>query len=34
MAELMGNNPEKTTPDMLKMKNIIIADLEKAGKEN
>jgi len=32
MGELMGRNPEKTTPVMLKMKKIIIADLEKAGK--
>ena len=30
MAELMSENPEKTTPAMLKMKKIIIADLEKA----
>ncbi|MBN1559072.1 VOC family protein [candidate division KSB1 bacterium] len=33
MDELMGKNPEKTTPAMLKMKKIIIADLEKAGKD-
>jgi predicted 3-demethylubiquinone-9 3-methyltransferase (glyoxalase superfamily) len=33
MGELIGKNPEKTTPAMLKMKKIIIADLEKAGKE-
>lgn len=32
MNELMSNNPEKTTPAMLKMKKIIIADLERAGK--
>jgi predicted 3-demethylubiquinone-9 3-methyltransferase (glyoxalase superfamily) len=31
MDELMGKNPEKTTPVMLEMKKIIIADLEKAG---
>ena len=31
MGELIGKNPEKTTPVMLKMKKIIIADLEKAG---
>jgi len=34
MGELMGKNPEKTTPVMLKMKKIIIADLEKAGEGN
>ena len=33
MDELISRNPEKTTPAMLKMKKIIIADLEKAGKE-
>ena len=33
MAELMGRNPVKTTPVMLKMKKIIIADLEEAGRE-
>lgn len=32
MGELMAKNPEKTTPAMLKMKKIIIADLEEAGK--
>lgn len=32
MGELMGRNPEKTTPAMLKMKKIIISELEKAGK--
>lgn len=31
MEQLMGKNPAKTTPAMLKMKKIIIADLEKAG---
>jgi predicted 3-demethylubiquinone-9 3-methyltransferase (glyoxalase superfamily) len=31
MGELMAKNPKKTTPIMLKMKKIIIADLEKAG---
>jgi len=31
MGELMEKNPAKTTPVMLKMKKIIIADLEKAG---
>jgi predicted 3-demethylubiquinone-9 3-methyltransferase (glyoxalase superfamily) len=31
MGELIGKNPEKTTPAMLRMKKIIIADLEKAG---
>jgi predicted 3-demethylubiquinone-9 3-methyltransferase (glyoxalase superfamily) len=33
MGELMEKNPEKTTPIMLKMKKIIIADLKKAGEE-
>ncbi len=33
MGELIGKNPEKTTPVMLQMKKIIIADLEKAGAE-
>ena len=33
MGELMSKNPEKTTPVMLKMKKIIIADLLKAGEE-
>jgi len=33
MGELMSVNPEKTTPAMLKMKKIIIADLERAGNE-
>jgi len=33
MGELIGKNPEKTTPVMLKMKKIIIADLVKAGEE-
>ncbi len=33
MGELIGRNPEKTTPVMLKMKKIIVADLEKAGEE-
>jgi predicted 3-demethylubiquinone-9 3-methyltransferase (glyoxalase superfamily) len=31
MEELLARNPEKTTPVMLKMKKVIIADLEKAG---
>ena len=31
MGELLGRNPEKTTPAMLKMKKIIIADLIKAA---
>ena len=31
MGELIGKNPQKTTPVMLQMKKIIIADLEKAG---
>lgn len=31
MEELMSKNPEKTTPAMLQMKKIIIADLLKAG---
>jgi predicted 3-demethylubiquinone-9 3-methyltransferase (glyoxalase superfamily) len=31
MSELMGRNPEKTTPVMLRMKKIIIEDLRKAG---
>lgn len=31
MGELIGKNPEKTTPVMLQMKKIVIADLEKAG---
>jgi predicted 3-demethylubiquinone-9 3-methyltransferase (glyoxalase superfamily) len=34
MGELMSKNPEKTTPAMLAMKKIIIADLEKAGQED
>jgi predicted 3-demethylubiquinone-9 3-methyltransferase (glyoxalase superfamily) len=34
MDELMSKNPEKTTPAMLKMKKIIIADLEKAGEDD
>jgi predicted 3-demethylubiquinone-9 3-methyltransferase (glyoxalase superfamily) len=34
MAELLGKNPAKTTPVMLKMKKIIISDLEKAGEEH
>lgn len=33
MGELMSKNPEKTTPAMLNMKKIIIADLVKAGEE-
>jgi len=33
MDVLMGKNPEKTTPVMLKMKKIIITDLKKAGEE-
>lgn len=33
MNELMSKKPERTTPAMLKMKKIIIADLEKAGKK-
>jgi len=33
MGELMGRNPQKTTPAMLKMKKIIIADLIKAAEE-
>jgi len=31
MGELLARNPEKTTPVMLKMKKVVIADLEKAG---
>jgi len=31
MGELIGKNPEKTTPMMLQMKKIVIADLEKAA---
>lgn len=31
MGELIGKNPGKTTPVMLQMKKIIIADLEEAG---
>jgi predicted 3-demethylubiquinone-9 3-methyltransferase (glyoxalase superfamily) len=31
MAELMGKNPKQTTPIMLQMKKIVIADLIKAG---
>jgi predicted 3-demethylubiquinone-9 3-methyltransferase (glyoxalase superfamily) len=34
MGELMDRNPAKTTPAMLKMKKIIIADLEKAAEED
>jgi predicted 3-demethylubiquinone-9 3-methyltransferase (glyoxalase superfamily) len=33
MGELIGRNPAKTTPVMLKMKKIIVADLEEAGEE-
>jgi predicted 3-demethylubiquinone-9 3-methyltransferase (glyoxalase superfamily) len=33
MGELMAKNPEQSTPIMLQMKKIIIADLEKAGME-
>ncbi|MBN2356492.1 VOC family protein [candidate division KSB1 bacterium] len=33
MGELMARNPQKTTPVMLGMKKIIIADLEQAGAE-
>jgi predicted 3-demethylubiquinone-9 3-methyltransferase (glyoxalase superfamily) len=33
MGELIGRNPAKTTPVMLKMKKIIVADLEEAGAE-
>lgn len=33
MGELIGRNPEKTTPVMLKMKKIVVADLEKAAEE-
>ncbi len=33
MGELLGKNPEKTTPVMLRMKKIIITDLERAGAE-
>jgi predicted 3-demethylubiquinone-9 3-methyltransferase (glyoxalase superfamily) len=33
LGELMAKNPEKTTPAMLKMKKIIIANLEKAEEE-
>jgi predicted 3-demethylubiquinone-9 3-methyltransferase (glyoxalase superfamily) len=34
MGELIAKNPEKTTPVMLAMKKIIIADLIEAGEEN
>lgn len=34
MQELLARNPEKTTPTMLKMKKIIIKDLERAGGDN
>jgi predicted 3-demethylubiquinone-9 3-methyltransferase (glyoxalase superfamily) len=33
MGDLMAKNPEKTTPVMLQMKKIVIADLEKAAEE-
>jgi predicted 3-demethylubiquinone-9 3-methyltransferase (glyoxalase superfamily) len=33
IKELMESNPDKTTPALLKMKKIIIKDLEKVGKE-
>lgn len=33
MGELMSRDPEKTTPAMLKMKKIVIKDLETAGEE-
>ena len=32
MGELIGRNPARTTPVMLRMKKIIIADLELAGR--
>jgi predicted 3-demethylubiquinone-9 3-methyltransferase (glyoxalase superfamily) len=31
MGQLLGKNPEKTVPAMLKMKKIVIAELEQAG---
>ena len=31
IGELLARNPEKTTPVMLKMKKVVIADLERAG---
>jgi predicted 3-demethylubiquinone-9 3-methyltransferase (glyoxalase superfamily) len=34
MGDLIGKNPARTTPVMLKMKKIIIADLERAGNES
>lgn len=34
MGQLLSKNPEKTTPAMLAMKKIIIADLEKAGAQD
>jgi len=34
LDELMGKNPEKTTPVLLAMKKIVIADLEKAGRQD
>lgn len=34
MGQLMSKNPEKTTPAMLAMKKIIIADLEEAGRQD
>ncbi|MGD2077006.1 MAG: VOC family protein [Chloroflexota bacterium] len=34
MGQLIARNPEKTTPAMLAMKKIIIADLEKAGRQD
>jgi predicted 3-demethylubiquinone-9 3-methyltransferase (glyoxalase superfamily) len=34
MGELIEKNPEKTTPVMLRMKKIIVADLEKAGQKD
>jgi predicted 3-demethylubiquinone-9 3-methyltransferase (glyoxalase superfamily) len=33
MGQLLAINPDKTTPAMLAMKKIVIADLEKAGRE-
>jgi hypothetical protein len=33
MGELIGKNAEKTIPVMLRMKKMVIADLEKAGEE-
>jgi predicted 3-demethylubiquinone-9 3-methyltransferase (glyoxalase superfamily) len=34
LADLMGTNPEKTTPVLLQMKKIVIEDLIRAGESS